>query len=278
MDEEIVLNLQECPPKYDSMQIDELIDLLTKLQKKTSPKRKSKVKNQKGSGENFEKQKEQLILKINTTKNESEKAKLIELLNQLSKEKYNTILEQENASQLKFLRDLQQAINKKINSIPQSPERSDLFEKSNQLSRDISNYLKLLEQQRKTTSSFDKNFIQNQIDLIMIKYKHGYRIANYLNSDINYVMNFLTAPNLSPVEEKIREQMLSPISVKSESLKSKSIKTDFIKSPSPSKSIKTDFIKSPTKKFIPTSPLRKEIKNFEDEDLEDIISMYSQED
>jgi hypothetical protein len=333
MDEEIVLNLQECPPKYDSMQVDELIDLLTKLQKKSSPRKSQKgsgifsndteesikadllkmkkkarqsnsnkikfikryndlvnlqtgdkkntrerfgdflfekndtyafmvddyinnifdkilrtlqAEEQKGGGEDyFEKQKEQLILKINSTKSESEKSKLIESLNRLSKQKYNSILEEENVSQLNFLRNLQKAIIKKINSIPQSPERSDFFEKNNQLSKDISNYLKLLQQQSESTSAFDKNVLQNQIELIMLKYKHGYRIANYLNSDINYIMNFLTSPNLSPVEEEFKKQLINPVSVKSES------------------------IKSPSKKFISTSPLRKEITNFKNKDFDD---------
>lgn len=264
MDEQIVLDLQECPPKYDSMQVDELIDLLVKLQKKTSPrkKRSPRKKIQTGSGENFEKQRDELISKINSTKSESEKSKLIESFNRLSKQKYNSILEQENESQLKFLRDLQKAIIKKINSISQSPERSDLFEKSNQISKDISNYTKLLDEQHKTKNTFDKNVLQNQIDLIMLKYKHGYRIANYFNSDINYIMDFLTSPNLSPVEEEFKKQLLSPV----ESVKS-SIET--VKSP-----IKS--VKSPTKKFIVTSPLRKEIKTIEEKDLDDIISMYSE--
>jgi hypothetical protein len=305
MDEDTILNLQECPPKYDSMQIDELINLLSSLQKKCSPckrkskspspkkspkksvqkrkspspkkksvqkrktpspkkksvqkrkspspkkksvqKRKSPKKTQRGGGY-YEEKKNYYLSKINSAKTDSVRERYIEMLNKLSKEKYEAMLIKENNDQLDFLRDLQSAIIKKINTIPDSKEKQELFDKSNQLSKDILSFIELINEQKQSKNTFEKNLLQNKIELILLKYKHGYRIAQFLNSDINYVMNFLTSPELSPAEQTFKGQLLPH-------KKSNLSQEGGVPAESPH-----EFFEKMKKRVIRPSPLKKEIK------------------
>ena len=169
------------------------------------------------------------------------------MLNKLSKEKYEAMLIKENNDQLDFLRDLQSAIIKKINTIPDSKEKQELFDKSNQLSKDIVSFIELINEQKQSKNTFEKNLLQNKIELILLKYKHGYRIAQFLNSDITYVMNFLTSPELSPAEQTFKSQLLPRKKSKSQE--------GGVPAESPQ-----EFLEKMKKRVNRPSPLKKEIK------------------